>query len=179
MNRQTTILVITLLIPMAIDFQTRLTFFQLASPRVLCLRYSPPALRSRDRPKNKATMTDTSALSSTGSLSVANGVMDVPPIVARRPHLQDARRRWRIARSIAWAMQMRCLQTPSHHGALAASPSSPRPRRACGRTQTRPAVPYAVRPCWERGGAAQRTGTHVSTALGTTGSIWKYVHHEG
>lgn len=113
-------------------------------------------------------MTDTSALSSTGSLFVANGVMDVPPTVARRPHSQDARRRWRIARSIAWATQMRCLQTPSHHGALAASPSSPRPRRACGRTQTRPAVPYAVRPYWERGGAAQRTGTHVSTALETT-----------
>ena len=110
MNRQRTILVISLLIPMGIDFQTRLTFFSWPRPESSCLLSS----RSRDRPKNKATMTDTSALSSTGSLFVANGVMDVPPTVARRPHSQDARRRWRIARSIAWATQMRCLQTPSH-----------------------------------------------------------------
>ena len=117
-------------------------------------------------------MAHASALSSRASLFANNRDIDAGSSVVRRPYTQPARIGRRNSRAIAWVMKMRCLQAPSHHG----PPQRRRRLRGSGEpvgaAATRPVVPYAVRPCWEREGVAQRAVPRESTSLEAKEPSW-------
>ena len=115
-------------------------------------------------------MTPSIALSSSIPPSAENGVIDAGPSVAHRPYTQLTRRGRLATRAIAWAMQIRCLQAPTHHGPSQRRRRLHSPEEPVGAAATRPVVPYAVRPSWERGGTAQRAVPRESTSLETKGT---------
>ena len=119
--------------------------------------------------KQKATMADALALSSTASLSPADGVIDDTPPVARVHYTARPRSHDRFAAAIAWSSQVRPLLPPSGDG-----PSQHRRRLCCpgepfGALMTRPAVRYAQRPCWEQWGPATRANPCFPVVMETKG----------
>lgn len=175
MNRQRTILVISLLIPMGIDFQTRLTFFQLASPRVLVFTLLPlsrPPKKQSNHDRHERPIFHGISLRRQRSYGRATNRSAsptlpgcTPPMANRKVHRLGDADEVSADTFTSWCTRSVAVVAAAEESLWAHTDTAGRPLR-------RSTILGA------RGGGATDRNTRIYGA-GDHGKMWKDVHHEG